>query len=171
MYEMFGSMHIHTVLVKFMCTNCIAFSNSKYMFFHLTYTKVVLGWVMTITERDNMQVTTLKMSPINSVSQDLRKCMITQVVQNILALIENTCKSSSILMLFSHLWQGTPYKRICWDFTNSTFYYFLRLSSFLLRIRGCYWFNVELHSTRLILNPDQYWAQFDTILSVLQGGF
>jgi len=59
-----------------------------------------------------MQVTRLKMSPINSVSQDLRTRTIAQVVQNILDFQENVCPPSSIVMLSSHLGPGTTYERM-----------------------------------------------------------
>jgi len=59
-----------------------------------------------------MQVTRLKMSPINSVSQDLRTCTIAQLVQNILDFQENICPPSSLVMLSSHLGPGTTYERI-----------------------------------------------------------
>jgi len=59
-----------------------------------------------------MQVTSLKMSPINTVSQDLRTRTIAQMAQNILAFQENVCPPSSIVMLSSHLRPGTTQERI-----------------------------------------------------------
>ena len=103
------------LLVKFRCTNCMAFSNSKYMFFHSYVHEGSCGLShdnYRQTETDNMQVTGLKMSPINSLSQDLRTRTIAQVVRNILAFQENICPPSCIVMLFSHLGPGTTYGRV-----------------------------------------------------------
>ena len=69
-----------------------------------------------------MQVTRLKMSPINSVSQDFRTRTITQVVKNILDFQENICPPSNIVMLSSsQIGPGTTHERTA-EIYRITFY-------------------------------------------------
>jgi hypothetical protein len=112
----YGSEYVPTVFVKFMYTNCMVFSNSKYMFFQ-SYVHEGNAWMNhdNYRQKGNVQVTRLKMSPIYVVSQDIIMCVITQVVYNIFAIMDNTDTSPSILTFFNP-WLGAQRKRVCRGF-------------------------------------------------------